>query len=75
MPIMDGHQTTRLIRSSEKEANSPPCLIIAMTASTLREDREACHQSGMNDFISKPLQPNLLHATLEKWLSPDVSCA
>ncbi len=75
MPVLDGYQTTRLIRQSEKASGKKACTIIAMTASTLSEDRKACHESGMNDFISKPLQPNLLHATLEKWLSPDASCA
>jgi CheY-like chemotaxis protein len=66
MPEMDGHQTTRRIREIEQTLQQSPRLIIAMTASALSEDRKACMESGMNDFISKPLQPKLLETLLHK---------
>ena len=65
MPVMDGLQAARLIRARGGYADVP---IIAMTANTAVEDRTKCLQAGMNDFIGKPADPNLLFATLLKCL-------
>ncbi len=66
MPEMDGLEATRQIRSDPALSNT---LIIAMTACALNEDRELCKVAGMDDFISKPVQPQLLYSTLTKWLT------
>jgi len=70
MPVMDGYKATRLIRdpiSSVKEHNIP---VIAMTANAMQGDREYCLESGMNDYIAKPVDPIKLRKILEQWL-PD----
>ncbi|RYZ99970.1 MAG: response regulator, partial [Sphingobacteriaceae bacterium] len=61
MPRIDGLETTRLIR--EKHGNKP--LIIAMTANALSEDKEMCYQAGMNGYIAKPINLELLVNSLK----------
>lgn len=63
MPEMDGMEATRMIRVCLE--NQP--VIIAMTANVMQGDREECMQSGMNDYISKPVELNELLSMLEKW--------
>ena len=65
MPIMDGYKATRIIRETYSSWELP---IIAMTANALKGDRERSLESGMNDYISKPINPELLFETLAKWL-------
>ena len=66
MPEMDGYQATRTIRQGECQAD---ITIIAMTAHALQGDRERCLQTGMDDYITKPVNPQLLYKTLAKYLS------
>ncbi len=63
MPEMDGLEATRMIRLC---LETQP-IIVAMTANALQGDKEACLQSGMNDYISKPVELHILLSTLEKW--------
>jgi two-component system sensor histidine kinase/response regulator len=64
MPDVDGIQATETIRQREAESNRPPIPIIAITAAAMPEDTRACLLAGMNAFIAKPLQPELLYKTL-----------
>ena len=66
MPVMNGYEATKMIRSLEREdAKTIP--IIAMTANVMHGDRMACIQAGMDDYISKPVQLGELVNMLEKW--------
>jgi PAS domain S-box-containing protein len=66
MPEMDGYDATREIRKLEGDVRHIP--IIAMTAGAMKGDRELCLAAGMDDYISKPLKPELLFATMKQWL-------
>ncbi|CBS91102.1 PAS domain S-box protein [Azospirillum lipoferum] len=67
MPGLDGYETTRLIRR-DLELSSLP--IVAMTAHAMAGDRERCLDAGMNDHVSKPIDPEALYAALARWLKP-----
>ncbi|MFZ4286513.1 response regulator [Variovorax sp. HJSM1_2] len=69
MPLMDGMEATRAIRSSLGQADQV-LPIIAMTANAFLDDRQACLDAGMNDHVAKPVNPELLYATLLRWLPP-----
>jgi len=64
MPEMDGLEATRRIRQEWKGENSPR--IIAMTANVTKEDREACIEAGMNDYLAKPIRVDELVTALNK---------
>ncbi len=67
MPQMDGFEASRAIRQAEQSLGRH-VPIIAMTASALRGDREACLAAGMDDYISKPVRWSELSAALARWL-------
>lgn len=68
MPNMDGFEATQAIRREEKEKGvSDGIPIIAMTADTMDDTRNECLAAGMNDFLLKPVEPDKLKATAEKW--------
>jgi len=68
MPQMDGYETTRAIRNSKAGEKYKSIPIIAMTANAMQGDREKCIVSGMNDYITKPINPVELQNKLKKWL-------
>ncbi len=68
MPVMDGFETTRQIRSPSSAVRNHQIPIIAMTAHALQGDRERCLESGMNDYVSKPLSARDLSEALARWL-------
>ncbi len=72
MPNVDGLEATRQIRQREQaDPGQQPIYIIAMTANTQEDDRAACLEAGMDDFISKPVQLNELERALNKSLGLD----
>jgi len=64
MPVLDGTSATREIRAAGRDALP----VIAMTANAFGEDRAACLAAGMNDHVGKPVDPDVLYATLVRWL-------
>ena len=67
MPVMDGIAATLAIRSNPRFRTLP---IVAMTANVMEGDRERCLQAGMNDHVSKPIDPDLLYAAITRWIKP-----
>jgi len=65
MPVMDGYEASEEIRKLEHHCDIP---IIALTAYAFEEDRTKCLMSGMNDFITKPVNRTILYNTLRKWI-------
>jgi CheY-like chemotaxis protein len=63
MPEMDGMEATRIIRSSERKQPT----IIAMTANAMEKDRQLCLESGMDDFLSKPIKLEDMISTIKRW--------
>ena len=66
MPETDGFEATQQIREWEKERNLH-IPIIAMTAHAMQGDRERCLEAGMDDYVTKPLQPRVLFSALNRW--------
>jgi signal transduction histidine kinase/CheY-like chemotaxis protein/HPt (histidine-containing phosphotransfer) domain-containing protein len=66
MPDVDGYEVTRRIRAQAAHAGLP---VIAMTAYAMERDRQRCLEAGMNDFITKPLEPAELFSVLSRWLA------
>ena len=66
MPVMDGFAATERIRVSERGRERTP--VVALTASALVSDRERCLGAGMDDYVSKPIDPDALAAVLDRWV-------
>ncbi len=68
MPEMDGYEATCAIRSGKAGERYKTIPIIAMTANAMEGDREKCLEAGMDDYLSKPIDPELLFEKLQQWL-------
>jgi CheY-like chemotaxis protein len=68
MPEMDGLEATRRIRAADRPAVAR-IPIIALTANAMQGDQERCLSAGMDDYLSKPVKPADLTATLDRWLA------
>ncbi|MEO5888291.1 MAG: PAS domain S-box protein [Anaerolineales bacterium] len=71
MPEMDGFEATHQIREQEKKTGQH-IPIIAMTAHAMQGDRERCIEAGMDDYVTKPLQPKVLFSALDRWTQAPV---
>ena len=70
MPIMGGYEATKFIRADRKNQDLP---IIAMTAHAMQGVEAECKAAGMNDYVSKPIDPQNLFSTILKWIKPKLS--
>lgn len=68
MPVTDGLSATKAIRNLPGKAEVP---ILALTGNAFGEDRQRCLAAGMNDFVTKPIQPEVLFRTMLRWLKGD----
>jgi CheY-like chemotaxis protein len=69
MPVMNGYEATERIRQWEKDGSKPHIPIIALTAGAFQEDRDQCVASGMDGFLTKPVNIHDLMAVVEKWMA------
>jgi len=67
----DGYEATRQIRDPASNALNHDVPIIALTAHTMKGDRENCLEAGMNDYVVKPVNPGTLVESIGKWLLDD----
>ena len=67
MPLVDGYEATRAIRRAQDGQFDSRIPVIAMTANAIQGDRERCIQAGMNDYVAKPVLPEILVALVAKW--------
>ena len=68
MPVMDGYEATRKIRNLTSETINRNIPIVAMTANAMKGDREKCIDAGMDDYLTKPVEPRELNNIIIKWL-------
>ncbi len=68
MPIMDGYEATKKIRENRSHPKHKDIPIIAMTANAMRGDREICLESGMSDYLAKPINLERFESILIRWL-------
>ena len=73
MPVMDGYEATRTIRQPTSKVLDRDIPIVAMTAHAMEGDRQKCLDAGMNDYLSKPIDPARLSEVLGRWLGHDVA--
>lgn len=67
MPIKDGYEATRELRSREGQGTHTP--VIAMTANAMKGDDQLCYASGMDDYLTKPIDRELLKTKLHHYLN------
>jgi two-component system sensor histidine kinase/response regulator len=67
MPVMDGLEATRRIRARTDRPRIP---VIAMTANAMAADRDLCLQAGMDEVLTKPVEPDRLIEAVQRWARP-----
>lgn len=67
MPVLDGYEATKRIRSWEAAQGRSPLPIIAVTADAFAEDQARCRDAGMDDFLPKPIKAHALAEVLARW--------
>jgi CheY-like chemotaxis protein len=75
MPELDGLEATRTIRNPQSAVQNHLIPIIAMTANAMQGDRERCLEAGMNDYVTKPVNPQALAEALDKWLPKETAAS
>ncbi|MCK6391333.1 MAG: response regulator, partial [Azonexus sp.] len=75
MPVLDGYETTRAIRAGEQGVRDAEITIIAMTANAMEGDRETTLAAGMNDYLTKPINAQLLADAIQRWTKPGALAA
>ncbi|WP_315795259.1 ATP-binding protein [Paenibacillus sp. BIC5C1] len=73
MPIMDGLEATRKIRTMEEDEMRHPTPVIAMTGNVMEGEKDKCIEAGMNDFIGKPFTLEELNNVVQKWQQSSLS--
>jgi signal transduction histidine kinase/CheY-like chemotaxis protein len=68
MPVLDGYQTTQAIRNGQAGKVNKRTTIIAMTANAMEGDREKCLESGMDDYLTKPVDGEQIYQALLRWM-------
>jgi CheY-like chemotaxis protein len=69
MPEMDGFEATAIIREHERRTPGVRLPIVAMTAHTMKGDAERCLAAGMDAYVSKPIQPNMLFDVIDPFVN------
>ncbi|WP_317848685.1 response regulator [Marinobacter sp. R17] len=67
MPRVDGYEATRRLRERERTLNQPAVPVIALTASAMEKDEERCRRAGMDAFVAKPVNMEMLRAVIEQF--------
>jgi CheY-like chemotaxis protein len=68
MPHMNGHEATREIRRIEEAEGLSHTPIIAVTAHAMKTDEQNCRDAGMDDYMTKPISPEMLNTKISNWL-------
>lgn len=75
MPVLDGFEATRAIRSLETEKGLERTPIIALTANAMKGDRERCIEVGMDDHVTKPIKREVLQGCISRWITPSTTAS
>jgi CheY-like chemotaxis protein/HPt (histidine-containing phosphotransfer) domain-containing protein len=69
MPVMDGFEATRRVREAERVGQGRRVPVIALTANAMKGDRERCLEAGMDGYVAKPINPDVLVRAIEECMS------